>query len=145
LKCDVELEGFWREDYLEFIPEISGIYVVYESYFDEEEDFLDFHRIIYIGESNNLKNNLLNHPDLNTWRAGLKVKNELSFAYTACDEKDRERIKSAYVNQHKPSFNHASEFEFPFQRTVIISRGNLGLIEPVIDLEPFSAEFSDAV
>lgn len=133
-KCEMNVEGHWREKHMSLIPEGPGIYFVYESRYDEASETICCYRLVFIGEAEDLRQEVNNHPELAFWKNNLRAKNELSFSVAQYGGTERQRIRSAYVCEHKPVFNHVSEFRFSYLHTIIISWGNLGLLEPVIDL-----------
>ena len=135
LKVILNHEGYWRDENKNYIPQVSGIFFVYESKYKARDQTIKLKRLLYIGESDNVQERICNHPNYKIWKNSLDIYCELSFSFVPVSCIYRLRIESAYISTHKPFLNHHSDFSFDFVDTFIISLGRIGFTEPVIDLK----------
>ena len=61
----IEFEGYWREVNKTSIPAKSGIYCVYSCVHNVAEKNITINKLIYIGESADVKGRIANHEKLN--------------------------------------------------------------------------------
>jgi excinuclease UvrABC nuclease subunit len=119
----VEFLGYWRERYIENIPNRSGIYCVYECTYDTFSDTVSIHRLIYIGEAGNVKDRIINHEKKPEWKRYVDPGNELCFSFGYVESKNRSRAEAAFIYNHRPLVNTDYVDEFPFPSTAITSKG----------------------
>ena len=121
---NVQFYGFWREEMKEYTPPQPGIYCVYECTHDEEEDKLDLHRLLYIGESDDMRKAINDSQKINEWKKSLEKGDQLCFsAGIAKPEEVRKRMHAAYVFRMKPPLNEQPRGPFPFPSTRVIAGG----------------------
>ncbi len=116
---DQNHNGFYKESMLNKIPDESGIYCVYES-----SDNGILHRLLYIGESENIRNRIASHERKDDWIQELETGKILRFSYTLIDKNNRVRVEAAYINKHKPPTNSEYVDNFDFHKTTINTSGN---------------------
>jgi len=119
----VEFYGYWRERYIENIPNRSGIYCVYECTYDTFGDTISIRRLIYIGEAGKVKDRIINHEKRHEWKKYVNTGNELCFSFGYVESKNRSRAEAAFIYNHKPLINTDYVNEFPFLSTAVISKG----------------------
>ena len=119
-------EGFWIEK--TSLPKESGIYFVYEC--TKNDNSVSIHKLIYIGESENINNRVTNHEKLNDWSKHVKKGNVLCYSFTLVNNNNRERVEAAFIYFHKPPENTEYINRFPYHKTSINSSGSTaGLIK----------------
>lgn len=126
----INFDGYWREQYKNEIPGISGIYCVYENSFNPENNNIEINKLIYIGESENVKKAIINHQNYKDWLCQVILDHELCFSAGLVQPKDRRRAAAALIYQHKPVLNEEDDwFEFPFEDTTISVFGRRSLLK----------------
>jgi len=115
-------DGYYRDINKEHIPEISAVYFVYTCTYNPNADTVSIEKLIYIGESNNIKSRIFNHDRYKDWLKELKNGQTLCFSYTSVDNLYRNRLEAAYIYKHKPPLNIEYVNNFPFDRTTVISQ-----------------------
>ena len=93
------------------------------------------HRIIYIGESENIRLRIMTHEKNIEWKKYVRPGNYLCYNCTETLT-DRVRIEAAYIYFHKPICNIEYKNTFPFDTTTISSEGRTGLIEKYFTVYP---------
>lgn len=124
-----EFNGYWREASKEVIPTISGVYCVYECTYNALEKAVALHKLIYIGESENINTRIANHEKLPLWRQYVRAGNELCYSCTQVDAANRPRVEAAFMNHHQPPANTEYKYDFPFDKTIVQTSGRNGLLE----------------
>ncbi|MEI6683037.1 MAG: hypothetical protein WCO44_10445 [Bacteroidota bacterium] len=139
----IHISGYWREESKSEIKKSPGLFFVYETHGKEGDQSLDLLRLIYIGETDNIRAAIADHDSHNAWQKSIKPGNELCYAVAQVDSFLRKRVKAAYVLTHKPPANPDTQAPFPYDKTTLLSTGRTALINPVITLKKNTPACSD--
>lgn len=115
--------GYWREVNKNGLPAASGVYCVYEATYNRTANSVVLHRLIYIGESENIRNRIATHEKTNEWKRYVRYGNELCFSSSLVNGSDRLQVEAALIYEHKPPVNTEYKYEFPFDTTTIYTSG----------------------
>lgn len=126
---DQQFNGYWREPNKAGIPAMSGIYCVYECSYNLIDKSVFLHRLIYIGESDNINARIANHEKLALWQTNVRAGNELCYSFTAIHAFDRFRVEAALINYHQPPVNTQYKTSFPFEKTIVQTSDRNALLE----------------
>jgi hypothetical protein len=118
----LEFEGYWTEAAEKFIPSQSGIYCVYRAKHDPINRKVQLKELLYIGESENVRQRINTHEKKPLWKEHLKNGETLCYSFTPILY-DRNRAEAALIHQHKPVENWEYTYDFPFQDTVVFLTG----------------------
>lgn len=80
--------GYWREVAISGLPAESGVYCVYTCVYNKENKTVSLKKLIYIGESEDVKKRISNHEKWDQWKQ--YSKKELIDAFFAVQEKQAE-------------------------------------------------------
>lgn len=125
----LHIEGYWREIHKNGLPAFPGIFFVFETKYNILNGTVSVLKIIYIGEDNNIKERVANHPLYAKWKSYVNEGNELSFCAARADAANRTRIKAAFIFNRKPIANPDYKDSFPFDDTTILVAGRTLLLE----------------
>lgn len=125
---NTNVQGYWRDLNKSDIPNHSGVYFVYEAWYNPQNDKIDLYRLIYIGESEDVGDRLQDHEKYNEWVRLLSSGRELCFSTCPIADDYRVRVEAAYIFEHKPIVNTEYKNAFPFDQTTIVSSGNAALL-----------------
>jgi len=125
---ELVFDGYWREPNKGGIPDKSGVYCVYECTHDETEKNVTIHRLIYIGQGENVRTRVANHEKWNDWKKYVRGNNQLCFSFAPVDKDTIDRIEAALIFKHTPPENTEYIDSFPFDKTTIISEGRTFLL-----------------
>ncbi|MEY4754440.1 MAG: Ralstonia phage RsoM1USA [Pseudomonadota bacterium] len=125
----IEFSGFWNEYNKGTMPAKSGIYCVYAAVEDSLRKRVDIDRLLYIGESDNVKQRLEHHDGLVLWKHCLKRGQTLCFSFGPVAHAERERSEAALIYQHKPPANVLYTDTFPFQTTRLHLKRQVPLLQ----------------
>lgn len=126
---DLSFSGYWRERFLSDVPNNSGIYLVYTCK-NIDQQTLSTIKLIYIGESDKVRERIEKHEKKNQWKSKLLTGQELCFSFTSIENPDRERAEAALIFKHKPECNDEYVDNFPFDQTTVSSKGRCEFISP---------------
>jgi hypothetical protein len=126
---NVEIKGYWRDKNKTALPEHSGIYFVYESIYNPEDNTVALKRLIYIGESADVKDRILKHEMYSTWKRYVEAGSELVFSSGPVDPVNRNRVEAAYINYHKPPANTSCLNSFNYDQTTVVSTGKVKFLD----------------
>ena len=125
---NIDIQGYWRDKNKSGIPKHSGVYFVYEGSYNPHNDKVTLHRLIYIGESEDVNDRIQNHEKYGEWKKYVSVGRELCFSTGEVAGIYRERVEAAFVFEHKPPVNTEYKNSFPFDQTTIVSTGMTRLL-----------------
>ena len=119
----LKFNGYWREVDKGGVPNQSGIYCVYSCIYNASEKTVRLLRLLYIGESENVRERLINHERLQDWQNALQKGETICYSFAAINENDRERAEAALIYKIKPPFNTEHSRQFNYYPTEIIVEG----------------------
>ena len=128
----IHIKGYWRNQDKLCLPVHAGLFFVYEANYNSTDNTVDLLKLIYIGEADNIKSQILHRERDSNWMEHVAAGHELCFACATIDNHYRERARAAYILTHNPPANSNSAEVFQFDTTTIVSNGNTALINPVI-------------
>lgn len=85
-------------------PGHEGIYCVYRGTLSEDKKSCSLKELLYIGESDNLKNRIISHEKWEEWKLQLNKGESLFFSYALTDSY-REEIEKVLIYHKKPRCN----------------------------------------
>ncbi len=127
---NLTFDGYWRDENSAGIPNASGIYLVYTCTRDRQAGQVTLHKLIYIGESDQVRNRIQGHEKRPKWQKHLAPGQELCYSFAPIGNPDRQRAEAALIYHHKPPVNDEYKDSFPFDDTTVISGGKCKFIEP---------------
>lgn len=127
---NIKIEGYWADSQKDNIPNHSGVYFVYECNFNEVAKTFNIHNLIYIGESDEVRDRIVNHEKYYDWERYVRPGNTLCYSTGPVSETYRERVEAAYVFRHKPPENEEYTENFSFDQTKINSLERTDLLDP---------------
>lgn len=126
---NVNINGYYRDSKKNGIPNLEGVYFVYTSNYNPQQNTVTLHNLIYIGESDHVNLRIQNHEKYDIWKMYLQSGQELCYSVGQVVNDDRFRVEAAYIFRHKPPVNTEYVNAFPFDQTTINSLGETILID----------------
>ena len=121
---DLDFAGYWREPNISSLPASSGIYCVYACTFNKDQNTVSIAKLLYVGESANVRVRVDGHPSFDTWKKQLISAQILCFsASTISPGTDRERAEAAMIYKHQPPCNASCKDSFSHDTTTINTSG----------------------
>ena len=120
-KYALDFAGYYPVPRFDQLPEQSGIYCVYA----HRSRVIIPHRLLYIGESQNVQVRVSKHELWQTWFQAL-TGNERQLSFSAAlisPDGARERAEAAMIHHHQPPCNVEYKDNFPFDRTTVTITG----------------------
>jgi excinuclease UvrABC nuclease subunit len=124
----VEFDGYWREPAKGSIPDTSGIYCVFSCVRNEAENTVSLKKLIYIGESCDVRSRIANHEKLDDWKKHVMKGEVLCFSFAAVTSASRGRCEAAMIFEHRPPVNTEYAEAFPYDKTTISLTGKTKLL-----------------
>jgi excinuclease UvrABC nuclease subunit len=126
---ELEFNGYWREPAMEVIPNKSGIYCVFSCVHNQTEKTVSLKKLIYIGESGDVKSRLANHEKLDDWKKHVEQGEVLCFSFAQAPSTSRVRCEAAMLFKHEPPENTEYTEAFPHDKTTISITGKTTLLK----------------
>ncbi len=124
----LEYDGYWSHDARSGVPPKSGTYCVYAGT-QQPNNRCSLRKLIYIGESTDVRARLTNHEKIPDWKKHLGSGERLYYSFAPIVT-DRVRAEAALIYKHKPPENTEYVDHFPFPRTTMrLSGKTMFLIE----------------
>ena len=130
---NLKFDGSLADDQRGFLPEYSGIYLVYRGLRDQK-GFL-CREILYIGQAENIKARHENHEKHDMFIAELRPKEVIFYSYAPVEKSDLNRVENALVFEMHPKLNDKLTETFPYEKTTIISDGQCALLNKNFTVE----------
>ncbi len=124
-----EFDGYWRESAMGEIPNKYGIYCVFSCIHNQAEKTVSLKKLIYIGESSDVKSRLTNHEKLDDWKKHVKQGEVLCFSFAPAPSASRVRCEAAMLFKHEPPVNTEYAEAFPYDKTTISITGKTTLLK----------------
>lgn len=125
----LEFGGYWRVPNKSGLPAKSGIYCVYACTYNKQTDKVTLLRVLYIGESDNVKDRVSGHERWGDWEAELNWGEVLCFtAALISPDGARQRAEAAMIYKHEPPCNEEHVHLFPFETTTVSTSGKVALL-----------------
>ena len=122
---ELKFDGYWREPKKNSTPNVSGIYCVYSCIHNQTEKTVTLKKLIYIGESSDVRDRLASHEKLSLWEKHLNNNEVLCYSVAKIQSTDRLRCEAALINKHTPPENNEYSDAFPFDETRITLSGKI--------------------
>ncbi|EAY56139.1 MAG: protein of unknown function [Leptospirillum rubarum] len=121
---ELKFDGYWRTPNISAIPGKPGIYCVYACTHNAQEKKVSIRKLLYIGESENVKDRVSGHELKEKWERQLSKGEVLCFNMAEiAPESARQRAEAAVIYHHKPPCNEEYRDSFPYDRTTITISG----------------------
>jgi len=131
---DLNFNRYVLDENVNDISNISGIYCVYTCVVSE--DVINLSKLIYIGESDDVRGRIDGHEKYDIWKSYLKSGETLCYGYAfAAPAEDRLRAEAGMIFEHKPPVNDEYKSNFPFDKTTIATSGNSELLHEQFTVE----------
>lgn len=118
----LQFKGYWLEVNKEYIPEYSGIYLIYTCRYVPETNKVSLSEIVYIGKAKNLKNRIADH-DEDEFKDFLKDGETLCYACAAMPQKDLAIVENALVFAEKPVGNKMLKDNYSYEDAKFVIEG----------------------
>ena len=126
-----DFEGYWSYKNRGYIPDKSGVYCVYSGKLNQSTNKVTLRKLIYIGESYDVRQRLQNHETLDEWKKYLQSGEDIWFSFASVESAYRVRVEAALINHHKPPVNVEYKENFPYDTTKITTKGANALLSSV--------------
>lgn len=121
---NLKFEGYILEANIDSLPAKSGIYGVYTCIYNQNMNGVKLRELIYIGESNNIRERVDNHEKWDDWWDELRKGEEICFNWALISGRtSRKHAEAAIIYKHEPTCNTEYIDEFPFDAATINTAG----------------------
>ncbi|SDO33567.1 hypothetical protein SAMN04487957_105217 [Halomonas shengliensis] len=129
--------GYWDDDGLKEATDEPGIYCVYRAAKDPESGEMEVQELLHVGESGSARYGIQHDESRPRWEASLQPDEALWYAIGPCGKANRERLKAALINAHKPRLDADSPYleRFPFDRTTVHLYGRKEKLQAIFTVE----------
>ena len=135
----LNFNGYWRELGIGGLPAQSGIYGVYAATYNAAQDTVTLNRLIYIGESEDVRARVGGHEKWPLWKRQLRSGEEVCFNVALISgDADRQRAEATMIFEHKPVCNEEYVHSFPFDKTTVTTGGRNVLMTAFFTVYPTS-------
>lgn len=116
-------DGVWSEGDESHIPSASDVYCVYACTFKSSANAVYIRKLLYVGESCNVRERLKNHERIRDWKRQLKSGEMLCYSFAEVGSNDRKRAEAAVIFRHQPPCKTEYKNRFPYENTAIKTSG----------------------
>lgn len=119
----LNFDGYWRECNKNGLPTYSGIYLVYRSRYNPQNDTVSLVEIIYIGKTDNIHDRLIKHEKYDLFVSQLREHEELCYSCAEVVE-DIELVENALIFVQKPALNDQGKDSYNYSRAHFVLDGS---------------------
>lgn len=124
----IVFEGYWLHDRRNAIPARSGVFCVYSCQPKKCRKRVEARRLLYIGCAEDVRAEVDASEQIHDWLALLQPGETLCYAYGGVNPDQLRRCAAALVFRHKPPANDSYVYRFPFQSTMVNTRGATAML-----------------
>ncbi len=125
----IQFEGYWLERNKGDVPAKSGVYLVYRGQYNNEKNIVELNEIIYIGQSVNMRERIVNHDHLQAFNATLNAGETLCYSCAAVDEEDLDIVENALIIAQKPRLNETIRNDVDYSEKRFRVNGRCSLLK----------------
>lgn len=134
---ELNFDGYWTQNHLSSLPKYNGIYIANAIVFDEFKSRIISIRVIYIGASENIKNELSNSLYINRWKKVLTPNEELFFSAAPISNRELTlRLLFALISSNKPVLNIPLDHPNDHSKLLIVCKGVTHTLKELILVGP---------
>ena len=122
-------EGYWLERNKEDVPARSGVYLVYRGKYNQEKNKVDLNEIIYIGQSVNMRQRIVNHDHIRLFESSLENGETLCYSCAAIDDADLDIVENALIIAQKPRLNETKQSNLDYSEKRFQVSGRCALLK----------------
>lgn len=119
----LNFDGYWRECNKNGLPTYPGIYLVYRSRYNPQNDTVSLVEIIYIGKTDNIHDRLIKHEKYDLFVSQLREHEELCYSCAEVVE-DIELVENALIFVQKPALNDQGKDSYNYSRAHFVLDGS---------------------
>lgn len=126
---NLTFHGFYHERRLHEMPDESGIFCVYAGHEKPASVDVVVRKLIYIGETRNIRRRLIHHERRNDWLQHVYPDERLWYSYALSDFEERLQLEQALVYHHQPPENTSYIEKFDQPPTKVKLFGDIPLLD----------------
>ena len=119
----LNFDGYWRECNKNGLPTYSGIYLVYRSRYNPQNDTVSLVEIIYIGKTENIHDRIIKHEKYDLFVSQLREHEELCYSCAEVVE-DIDLVENALIFAQKPVLNDQGKDSYNYSRAHFVLDGS---------------------
>lgn len=124
----LKFEGYWREVNKGYLPQDSGIYLIYSCRYIATRDTVDLSEILYIGQAESIRKRAVQHSE-KEFSSVLKDGETLCYAYASVDKENLNLVENALVFAEKPQFNTLLKDNYSYEDVHVLIEGACSLMK----------------
>ena len=121
----LDFKGYRLENGWDSLEDVSAIYCIYSCIYDKEDDVVRGLKLLYIGESEELKTRVTNadHKGIKKARKRLRDGETLCLSYVPVDGRSRKRLENALIFEHQPICCEDDKYTYTHETVSIKTKG----------------------
>lgn len=131
----LKFDGSWIDKNRHYIPNYSGVYLVYRGIHNAAAQTLNCNEILYIGQAKDVRQRLSNHEKRAAFINELQTGEILFYSCAKVPLEDLDRVENALIYKMKPRINDKLKEEFLYPITRIVSEGACALLNKDFTLD----------
>ena len=125
---NVIFDGYWREVNKKYIPEFSGVYIIYRCSYVLPQKVVDLIDVLYIGQADNLRRRISQHNEAE-FQTALKAGETLCYACAPIDKQEMNQVENGLVFAEKPPYNNNLKNEYSYDDAEFHLEGTCRLLK----------------
>ena len=126
---NIQFEGYWLERNKNDVPAKSGVYLVYRGKYNQRNNSVDLSEIIYIGQSVNMRERIVNHDHIQSFESVLNFGETLCYSCAAVDKNDLDIVENALIIAQTPRLNDTKQSNLDYSEKRFQVSGRCSLLK----------------
>lgn len=128
----LSFKGYWREERREFIPHLTGVYLVYRCVHDPIGNTVSLRDLIYIGQSTDVNVRIDQHCNEQDFNSVLRGEETLCFSVAEVSSGDLDLVENALIYAQQPNLNTQGKGSYNYQEASFLIEGRCSLLRYTI-------------
>lgn len=132
---NLHFQGSISDEQRSYLPNMSGVYLVYRGLWSEKDKLFYCHEIIYIGKAEDIRERHISHERRKGFLSACRTGEIVFYSYAEVPASDLERVEAALIYHTQPALNDYGKESFSYNPTHIVSDGACALLDSDIIVE----------
>lgn len=132
---NLKFEGSYLDQDRFFMPDYSGVYLVYRGVPTNDGNSLICKELMYIGQASDIRSRIENHDRREDFIQRAENGESVFYSCAKCNPTDLDRIENALIYRMQPPLNNNGILKFPYPDTQIVSTGECALLDKDFTIE----------
>lgn len=125
----LNFNGYWREEKIAGIPEVTGVYMVYRCVYNVATKTVTLRELLYIGKALNVNRRIAEHSASGDFREELRQGEQFCYSVAEVGKSDYSLVENALIFAQQPRLNIQGRESFNYPDSSFNIGGRCALLK----------------